>query len=211
MRWSSCSARCRPASRAPASAPGRQLYYQVETLIFGRAVERATQPERFIVGCADPAQPLPSRYRSVPARRSAARSCRCATRARSSPRSRSTAASSPRSASPTRWPSCARASAPTGRRSCRRCKLDRRIGPYSYLAPGLGIAGGNLERDLATVMRLGDGARHRRGGRRGLAVEQPAPPRLGAAHHASALLLDENPRRDGCGAGASPTRRTRTR
>ena len=35
-------------------------------------------------------------------------------------------------------------------------KLDRRIGPYSYLAPGLGIAGGNLERDLATIVRLGD-------------------------------------------------------
>jgi UDPglucose 6-dehydrogenase len=34
-------------------------------------------------------------------------------------------------------------------------KLDRRIGQYSYLAPGLGLAGGNLERDLATVMRLG--------------------------------------------------------
>src|SRR4029079_1307298 len=33
-------------------------------------------------------------------------------------------------------------------------KLDRRIGQYSYLAPGLGIAGGNLERDLATVERF---------------------------------------------------------
>jgi len=33
-------------------------------------------------------------------------------------------------------------------------KLDRRIGPYAYLAPGLGLAGGNLERDLATVARL---------------------------------------------------------
>jgi UDPglucose 6-dehydrogenase len=33
-------------------------------------------------------------------------------------------------------------------------KLDRRIGQYSYLSPGLGIAGGNLERDLATVDRL---------------------------------------------------------
>jgi UDPglucose 6-dehydrogenase len=33
-------------------------------------------------------------------------------------------------------------------------KLDRRIGAYSYLAPGLGIAGGNLERDLSTVERL---------------------------------------------------------
>src|SRR5439155_2408215 len=33
-------------------------------------------------------------------------------------------------------------------------KLDRRIGPHAYLAPGLGIAGGNLERDLATVIRF---------------------------------------------------------
>lgn len=32
-------------------------------------------------------------------------------------------------------------------------KLDRRIGQYAYLSPGLGIAGGNLERDLNTVMR----------------------------------------------------------
>ena len=33
-------------------------------------------------------------------------------------------------------------------------KLDKRIGAYSYLRPGLGIAGGNLERDLATVLSL---------------------------------------------------------
>src|SRR5262245_44517076 len=39
--------------------PDRQVYYQVETLIFGRAVERALEPERYIVGCADPVQPLP--------------------------------------------------------------------------------------------------------------------------------------------------------
>ena len=31
-------------------------------------------------------------------------------------------------------------------------KLDKRIGAYSYLSPGLGLAGGNLERDLATVI-----------------------------------------------------------
>ena len=35
-------------------------------------------------------------------------------------------------------------------------RLDRRIGQYSYLVPGLGISGGNLERDLATVCRFGD-------------------------------------------------------
>jgi len=30
-------------------------------------------------------------------------------------------------------------------------RLDRRIGSHAYLSPGLGISGGNLERDLATV------------------------------------------------------------
>ncbi len=30
--------------------PKRQLYYQVETLIFGKALERASFPERFIIG-----------------------------------------------------------------------------------------------------------------------------------------------------------------
>jgi UDPglucose 6-dehydrogenase len=35
-------------------------------------------------------------------------------------------------------------------------KLDKRIGLHAYLATGLGIAGGNLERDLATVCNLSD-------------------------------------------------------
>ena len=35
-------------------------------------------------------------------------------------------------------------------------RLDRRIGPHAYLKPGLGIAGGNLERDLVTVQSLAD-------------------------------------------------------
>jgi UDPglucose 6-dehydrogenase len=34
-------------------------------------------------------------------------------------------------------------------------RLDRRIGADAYLSPGLGIAGGNLERDLRTVLDLG--------------------------------------------------------
>jgi len=31
----------------------------------------------------------------------------------------------------------------------------RRIGPAAYIRPGLGVAGGNLERDLVTLRRLG--------------------------------------------------------
>ena len=30
-------------------------------------------------------------------------------------------------------------------------KLDKRIGQHAYLKPGLGFAGGNLERDLKTI------------------------------------------------------------
>ena len=39
-------------------------------------------------------------------------------------------------------------------------RLDRRIGPHAYLKPGLGIAGGNLERDLVTVQSLAAQPRH---------------------------------------------------
>jgi len=35
-------------------------------------------------------------------------------------------------------------------------KLDKRIGEFSYLKPGLGIAGGNLERDLNTIIHLSE-------------------------------------------------------
>src|SRR6202034_2638396 len=52
-------------TRTLAGIPKERLIYQVETLIFGRAVERAMHPERFIVGGADPARDLPPRYREV--------------------------------------------------------------------------------------------------------------------------------------------------
>ena len=135
--------------------PGRILYYQVETLIFGRAVERALEPERFIVGCADPGQPLPPAYGTfleahgcpiLPMRYESAELAKISINM------------------------CLVASVSTANTLAELCekigadwseivpalKLDRRIGPYSYLAPGLGISGGNLERDLATVIRFAD-------------------------------------------------------
>ena len=45
-------------TRALPAPPSERRYYQVETLVFGRAVERATKPERNIIGCADPDKPL---------------------------------------------------------------------------------------------------------------------------------------------------------
>lgn len=135
--------------------PQNRLFYQVETLVFGQALERATNPERFIVGCADPRSPLPASYRRLletfacpilPMRYESAELAKISINM------------------------CLVASigvANTMAEICRHVgadwaeivpalKLDRRIGPHAYLAPGLGIAGGNLERDLATVIRLSE-------------------------------------------------------
>ena len=133
--------------------PGRILYYQVETLIFGRAVERATLPERFIVGCADPRQPLPAalgdylgafdcpilpmRFESAELAKISINFCLVASI----------------SVANTLAELCEGIGADWSE-IVPALKLDRRIGAYAYLAPGLGIAGGNLERDLATVLRF---------------------------------------------------------
>jgi UDPglucose 6-dehydrogenase len=131
----------------------RTLYYQVETLVFGRAVERATEPERFIVGCADPSSPLPPAYRVfleafgcpiLPMRLESAELAKISINmclVASVSVANTLAELSERIGAD--WSEIAPA-----------LKLDRRIGPHSYLSPGLGLAGGNLERDLATVVSL---------------------------------------------------------
>jgi UDPglucose 6-dehydrogenase len=137
------------------SVPPERRFYQVETLVFGQAVERALKPERFIVGCADAEQELPEVYRNFleswgcPVLRMGYESAELSKIAINC---------------------CLVASVSVANTLAELCekigaewseiapalKLDRRIGPYSYLAPGLGIAGGNLERDLATVIRYAD-------------------------------------------------------
>ncbi len=52
-------------TRSLAAPPPERRYYQVETLVFGQAVERARRPERYIVGCDDPGKPLDGRLRAV--------------------------------------------------------------------------------------------------------------------------------------------------
>ncbi len=141
-------------TRALSFDPAR-LFYQVETLVFGRAVERATKPERFIVGCADPARPLPPSYAALlgafacpilPMRYESAELAKIAINCclvASVSVANTLADLSERIGAD--WHEIAPS-----------LRLDRRIGAYSYLAPGLGIAGGNLERDLATVLRLAE-------------------------------------------------------
>ncbi|MGE5538007.1 MAG: nucleotide sugar dehydrogenase [Gemmatimonas sp.] len=135
-------------------APER-LYYQVETLVFGRAVERATSPERFIVGCADPAQPLPTGYAAL----LGAFGCPILPMRYESAELAKIAINCCLVASVSVANTLAELSEGVGadwHEIVPALRLDRRIGRYSYLVPGLGIAGGNLERDLATVLRLSE-------------------------------------------------------
>ena len=134
-----------------------EVIYQVETLIFGRAVERALYPERFMVGASDPSRPLPPllkqwhdsfgcpvlvmRYESAELAKIAINFFLVSSVATTNMLAEvceNIGAD---------WNEIAPA-----------LRLDARIGPKAYLTPGLGIAGGNLERDLVTVKRLAEGA-----------------------------------------------------
>ncbi|MEQ8394462.1 UDP binding domain-containing protein [Thalassobaculum sp.] len=167
------------------------LHYQVETLVFGIALQRALEPERYIVGCGDPAAPLPTAFRAyleafgcpiLPMRYESAELAKISINM------------------------CLVASVGVANTMAEICehvgadwaeiapslKLDRRIGAYSYLAPGLGLAGGNLERDLATVMRLGAG----HGTDTGIVkawIENSAWRKGWAARTLKARVLDANP------------------
>lgn len=131
----------------------RPYYCQVETLIFGQAVERALTPERILVGCSDPAidiHPaysaflalygcplLPMKYESAELAKIAINCCLV----------------SSISVANTLSELCEHVGA-DWEEIVPALKLDKRIGQFSYLAPGLGIAGGNLERDLRTVTKF---------------------------------------------------------
>jgi len=133
----------------------QRLFYQVETLVFGRAIERTTQPERFIIGCAEPTRPLPPAYATL----LGAFGCPLLQMRYESAELAKIAINCCLVASVTVANTLAELSEGVGadwNEVAPALRLDRRIGAFSYLAPGLGIAGGNLERDLATVLRLSE-------------------------------------------------------
>ncbi len=139
--------------------PGRigsdRLFCQVETLIFGRAVERALYPERFIVGCADPQIPLVGPYADflqvfgcpvLPMRYESAELAKISINMFlvSSVTTTNTLAEVCEAVGAD-WAEIAPA-----------LRLDARIGPKAYLNPGLGLGGTNLLRDLVTIRELAD-------------------------------------------------------
>lgn len=129
------------------------LFCQVETLIFGTAVERALQPERFIVGCNQPGVSLPIIYSDflrsfdcpvLPMRYESAELAKISV---------NMFLTSSVSTTNTLAELCENIGADWSE-IIPALRMDRRIGQHAYLSPGLGLSGGNLERDLATISAL---------------------------------------------------------
>ena len=143
------------AERVTQARPGLRfrLYYWVETLVIGNAVERYVRPERIIIGCADPRVPLtaelaagllrfacpilPMSYESAELTKTAINLYLCAGVTYAN----------------TLSDLCERVGADWSEVTPA-LRLDGRIGPAAYIRLGLGIAGGNLERDMITLRSL---------------------------------------------------------
>src|SRR5262249_43067005 len=121
----------------------------------GLAVERATRPERYIVGCAEPERSLPPALGSV----LGALCCPILTMCYESAELAKLAINCRLVSSITVAHTLSEPSEGIGSSASEIAparKLGAGIGPSAYLSPGLGIAGGNLERDLATLQRLAE-------------------------------------------------------
>jgi len=131
-----------------------ELHYWVETLVFGNAVQRALEPERLIVGSADPLAPLPAVFRQGLERFG----CPIVRMGFESAELTKTAINIYLIGSVTYANAMADLCEAVGAdwsEMVPALRLDRRIGLHSYIRPSLGVAGGNLERDLVTLRRLG--------------------------------------------------------
>ncbi len=133
--------------------PKSKLYYQVETLVFGKAVQRAMSPERIIVGKEKKNLKINSIYKKFLNKfntKIVEMNYESTELAKISINlflisNISTANSLARVAENigADWSSIIQA-----------LRLDKRIGKDSYIEPGLGLSGGNLERDLNTINKI---------------------------------------------------------
>ena len=130
-----------------------KLYYQVETLVFGSAIERALYPERIIVGKNDKKLKIPnnlSKYYNLFSNNHIIMSYKSAELTKisiniflaSSITTTNTLAEICENISAD-WDDIVPA-----------LRSDKRIGNFAYLKPGLGIGGGNILRDIKSIKKI---------------------------------------------------------
>ena len=135
----------------------RTVYYQVETLVFADAVRRASAPDRHIIGVADVDAPLSGAYLEwlelfrAPLHIMSFESAELAKIAINLFLAASVSTTNSLAEL------CERVGA-NWDEIVPSLQADARIGPHAYLRPGLGISGGNLERDLKSFVDLAFGA-----------------------------------------------------
>lgn len=137
----------------PTQLDFEKVYYQVETLVFGIALQRALYPERFIIGTQHPNKPLDSKFESflksfdcpfLIMDYESAEFCKiCINAFLAATVSTTNTLEEICQKIGAKWSDIIPA-----------LRLDKRIGEYAYLKPGLGLAGGNIERDLKTITSL---------------------------------------------------------
>jgi UDPglucose 6-dehydrogenase len=133
--------------------PKERLFYQVETLIFGQALQRALSPERFIVGSFDKTEPLPPCYQAFLAHFN----CPVLVMAYESGELAKISINLYLASAVTTTNMLAELCTQVGAQwqdIAPSLRLDPRIGPLAYLSPGLGITSGNIKRDIMTTRSL---------------------------------------------------------
>ncbi len=137
---------------------GVRLYYWVETLVIGDAVERCLRPQRIILGRDGEPEGIDVRFEAL----LSAFGCPVLKLSYESAELTKSAINLYLAVSVTYAnvlaDLCEARGASMGE-IVPALRMDRRIGQYAYIRPSLGIAGGNLERDLVHLRSLGDEAR----------------------------------------------------
>ena len=133
--------------------PKERLFYQVETLIFGEAIKRFLAPERFIIGCDETKKEIHPILLKVLEKFQ----CPILTIGYSSAELAKISINSilASQVSTTNMISALCESIGANWQDIiPALQLDKRIGKNAYLNPGLGLSGGNLERDLNVLDNL---------------------------------------------------------
>lgn len=130
-----------------------RLFYQVETLVFGQAFQRALNPERIILGVNNPQKNINNQVKNfynkfncpiIKTDYNTAELIKIAVNIYliSSITTTNLLAKIVKKLNGN-WEDLEKA-----------IRLDKRIGKFAYLNPGLGISGGNLERDLYNISQI---------------------------------------------------------
>jgi UDPglucose 6-dehydrogenase len=130
-----------------------ETYYQMETLIFGQGLERALNPERYVIGLVDETEPLNKKYEEYLRQGN----CQLLLMNFESAELTKLSANFFLASTITATNTLAALSSKLGanwRQIAESLKLDRRIGPYAYLNAGLGIGGSNIIRDVIGIREM---------------------------------------------------------